>query len=163
MNTVRKRLLSEGIERAICPAGEIDIIASATIAYSSEKRGHPVNHIFDRSHGSGATRWIAAQPDTTSQIVVEFDRAQAISRLVFEVEETEMERTQEVRIEALCDGENVYRTILMQQYTFSPAGSTYQREDLHFVFSAVARLRLTIVPNQRGHGSATLTGLQVFS
>jgi hypothetical protein len=160
---VRKRLLSGGIEPSISPAGEIDILASATIAYSSEKPGYPIDHIFDRSRGSGATRWIAVEPDAIAQIIIEFDRAQAISRLVFEAEETVVERTQEVRIEALCDGESVYRTILMQQYTFSPAGSTYQREDLRFGFSAVARIRLTIVPNQRGHGSATLTGLQLFT
>jgi len=163
MTTVRKRLLSAGNESSIRPRGEIDIPASATIAYSSEKPGYPIDHLFDRSHGSGATRWVALKADTVERIVIEFDRAQSISRLVLEAEETEVERTQEVRIEALSEGESVYRTILMQQYTFSPAGSTFQREDLHFGYSAVARIQLTIVPNQRGHGVASLSGLRLFA
>jgi hypothetical protein len=47
---------------------------------------------------------VSARPDTAEHIVVEFDQPQAISRLVYEVEETRRERTQEVRVEASDDG-----------------------------------------------------------
>jgi hypothetical protein len=40
-------------------------------------------------------RWISARPDTVERIIVEFDELQPISRLVYEVEETFPERTQE--------------------------------------------------------------------
>jgi hypothetical protein len=165
MNVVRKRLLSKEISPLDHRESDrgIDILSAATVAYSSERADFPVEHMFDQSRGRGGSRWIAAKPDKTDQIILEFDRAQSISRLVFEAEETEVERTQEVRIEALCDGESVYRTLLMQQYTFSPDGSTYQREDLSVGFAGVTRLRLTVVPNHRGHGSATLTSLQLFA
>jgi hypothetical protein len=78
-------------------AAEIDIAGGATIAYSSEDPAHPVEHMLDGQSGPGATRWMSARPDTTEHIVIELDRPQTISRLVYEVEETRRERTQEVR------------------------------------------------------------------
>jgi hypothetical protein len=41
---------------------------------------------------------MSARPDTTEHIVIEIDRPQTISGLVYEVEETTRERTQEVRV-----------------------------------------------------------------
>jgi hypothetical protein len=62
--------------------GEIDIAGCATIAYSSEQPDHPVEHLLDGNSGPGATRWISTRPDTIEHILLEFDRPQAISRLV---------------------------------------------------------------------------------
>ena len=90
---LRKRPLEANA--ATSAADEIDIAGCAAIAYTSEDPAHPVEHMLDGSCGPGATRWISARPDTTEQIVIEFDRPQAISRLVYEVEETTRERTQE--------------------------------------------------------------------
>ena len=111
----------------------------------------------------GVTRWISARPDTVEHIVVEFDRPQAISRLVYEVEEAERERTQEVRVEVSEDGGRTYRQILVQEYTFSPRGATYQREEQRVNLRQVTHLRLTIVPNKNGSGTATLTTLRLYS
>jgi hypothetical protein len=94
---------------------------------------------------------------------VEFDRPQAISRLVYEVEEAERERTQEVRVEISEDGGRTYRQILVQEYTFSPRGATYQREEQRFNLRPVTHLRLTIVPNKNGSGIATLTTLRLYA
>ena len=113
--------------------------------------------------GPGATRWISARPDTTEHIVIEFDRPQTISRLVYEVEETMRERTQEVRVEVSEDGGRSYRQILVQEYNFSPGGATYQREEQRFNLRQVTHLRLTIVPNKSGSGTATLTALLLFA
>jgi hypothetical protein len=62
-------------------------------------------------------------------IVVEFDKPQTITRLVYEVEEAMRERTQEIRVQVSEDGGGTYRQILVQEYNFSPSGATYQREE----------------------------------
>ena len=99
----------------------------------------------------------------TEQIVVEFDKPQSISRLVYEVEETMRERTQEVRIEVSQDEGRTYRQILIQQFNFSPSGSTYQHEEQQLNLQQISHLRLTIVPNKSGSGMATLTSLRLFA
>jgi F5/8 type C domain len=117
---LRKRPLEAEAATSARAAGEIDIAGCATIAYSSEDPAHPVEHMLDGRNGPGATRWVSARPDTVEHIVVEFDRPQAISRLLYEVEETLRERTQEVRLDVLEDGGQSYRQILVQEYNFSP-------------------------------------------
>ena len=160
---LRKRPLEADAAASARAAGEIDIAGCATIAYSSEDPAHPVEHMLDGRSGPGATRWVSARPDTVEHIVVEFDRPQAISRLVYEVEETMRERTQEVRVEVSEDGGRSYRQILVQEYNFSPGGATYQREEQRFNLHQVTHLRLTIAPNQSGSGTATLTALLLFA
>jgi F5/8 type C domain-containing protein len=162
-SSLRKRQLeADGVTRARA-ADEIDIASGATIAYSSEDPAHPVEHLLDGRSGPGATRWISARPDVSEQIVVEFDQPQTISRLVYEVEEAVRERTQEVRVEVSEDGGRTYRQVLVQEYTFSPEGATYQREEQRLNLHQVSHLRLTIVPNKNGSGTATLTSLRLFT
>jgi hypothetical protein len=157
---VRKRQL--GAEPEPSPGG-IDLATAATIAYSSEDPAHPVENLVDGRGGPGGTRWRAAQPDTTEQIVVELDRPQTLSRLIYEVEERERERGQEVRIEASSDGGKTYRGLLTQEYNFSPGGASFQREDVRIEVVDATHVRLTIVPNKGGSGTATLTTLQLFA
>jgi len=154
---LRKRSLEADAATSVRDNDEIDIAGCATIAYSS------VEHLLDRRSGPGATRWISARPDTVEHIVVEFDQPQAIGRLVYEVEEAIRERTQEVRVEVSEDGGRTYRQILVQEYTFSPRGATYQREEQRFNLHQVSHLRFTIVPNKNGSGTATLTALRLFA
>src|SRR6202163_1675587 len=92
LSRLRKRPLEADAATSARAAGEIDIAGCATIAYSSENSAHPIEHMLDGRCGPGATRWISARPDTVEHIVVEFDRPQAISRLVYEVEEAMRER-----------------------------------------------------------------------
>jgi hypothetical protein len=120
LSRLRKRPLETDAATSARAAGEIDIAGCATIAYSSEDPAHPVEHMLDGRGGPGATCWISARPDATEHIVIEFDRPQTISRLVYEVEETVRERTQEVRVEVSEDGGRSYRQILVQEYNFSP-------------------------------------------
>lgn len=159
---IRKRLLAgEGeVERA---DGEIDIAACATIAYSSEDPAHPVEHLLDGRSGPGGTRWLSERPGSTERIVIEFDRPQTITRLVYEVEETMRDRTQEVRVSVSDNGGRAYRLILVQEYNFSPRGATFQREDLRVDLCGITHLRLTIVPNKNGAGAASLTTLRLFA
>ena len=95
--------------------------------------------------------------------MVEFDQPRAITRLIYEVQETMRERTQEVRLEASDDGGRTYRQILVQEYNFSPRGATFQREDQRVDLRQVTHLRLTVVPNKSGSGTATLTALRLFA
>jgi len=163
LSRLRKRLLKADAATSAGAAGEIDISACATIAYSSEDPAHPVEHLLDGRSGPGATRWISARSDTIEHIVVEFDQPQPISRLVYAVEEAERERTQEVHVEVSEDGGRMYRRILVQEYTFSPRGATYQHEEQRFNGLQASHLRLTIVPNKNGVGTATLTALRLFA
>jgi hypothetical protein len=160
---VRKKLLSEpGSPRAPLPSNEIDLAARATILYSSEDSRHPIEHLLDGRSGRGATRWSSGRQNTTEEIVIEFDRPEQIQRLVFDAEERLVERTQQITMEFSLDGGKAYRTALVQEYTFSPGGSTYQREDLRFDLREVTHVRLTVVPNKGGTGTASLTSIRLF-
>ena len=158
----KRQLTADGAESASV-AGELDIVGCAIIAFTSEDPAHPVEHLLDRNSGPGATRWASARADTIEQILVEFDKPQILSRLVYEVEEATRERTQEVRVEVSEDGGRTYRQILVQEYNFSPAGATFQREQQRLNLRQVSHLRLTIVPNKSGSGIATLTSLRLFA
>ena len=160
---IRKRLMAERAAQGL-PSfpNEIELAAHAIIHYSSEDPAHPIERLFDGASGPGATRWLGAQPGTTQEILLEFDEAQHISRLIYDVEEQQHERTQEVRMEFSSDGGKSYRTGFVQEYTFSPRGSTYQCEDLRFDLRDVTHLRLIVVPNKGGSGIATLTSLRLF-
>ena len=162
-SNLRKRRLEPDGATLARAADEVDIASCATIAYSSEDPAHPVEHLLDGRSGPGATRWISARPDVIEQIVVEFDQPQTISRLMYEVEEAVRERTQEVRVEVSEDGGRTYRQILVQEYTFSPRGATYQREEQRLNLHQVSHLRLMIVPSKSGSGTATLTSLRLFA
>ena len=160
---LRKRPLATDTGAAPVAAAEIDIAARATIAYSSEDQTNPVENLLDGCSGPGGTRWTSARPDTIECILVEFDRPQTISRIVYEVEETMRDRTQEVRVEVSDDGGRAYRQILVQEYNFSRRGATFQREEQHFNLDRVTHLRFTIVPNKSGSGAASLTTLRLFA
>jgi len=162
-SNLRKRQLEPAEARDARAEGDIDIGNCATIIYSSENPAHPVEHMLDRHQGPGATRWTSARSDVAEQIVLEFDKPQTISRLVYEVEETMRERTQEVRVEVSEDEGRTYCQVLVQEYTFSPVGATYQREEQRLNLRQISHLRLRIVPNKSGSGTATLTALRLFA
>jgi hypothetical protein len=160
---MRKRLMTQ--ETSVSPErpGEIDIAGLALFAYSSEDPDHPLEHLVDGRGGPGGTHWSGARSNTTECIVLTFDPAQPISGLAYEVEECNQERTQEVRVVVSTDHGHTYRQVLVQEYNFSPRGATFQREDLRLDLTGVTHLSLTIVPNKRGTGVATLTSLRVFA
>src|ERR1700730_4517034 len=143
--------------------GEIDIASHATLAYSSEDPDHPFEHLIDGHCGRGGTRWASARRDVTERIVLEFDHPQRIACLVYEVEECWLEHTQELRVEVSSDQGHTYRQVLLQEYTFSPQGATFQHEELRLDLSAITHLSLTIVPNKSGSGMPTLTSLRLFA
>jgi len=142
---------------------ELDLAHCATIHYSSEDPSHPIEHMLDGSSGRGASRWISARTDVTEVLLVEFDEPQHLSHVAFEAEEPLAMRTQEVRAEFSDDGGKSWRQAFIQEYNFSPLGSTYECENIGLDLRGVTHLRLSIVPNKGGSGRATLTSLRLFS
>jgi hypothetical protein len=160
---VRKRLLPKEGENPAAATGEIDIASHAVLAYTSDDPGHPIENLIDGHDGRRGTFWAGARPNTTECIVVEFDQPQSVTRMIYEVEEGSCERTQEVRVEVSSDGARTYRQVLVQEYTFSPAGATFQREEQRFNLPPLTHLRLTIVPDKGGSGTAKLNSLRLFA
>jgi hypothetical protein len=159
---IRKRLLES--EPSNSPTAEaIDLARDATLLYSSEDPAFPIERILDGNPKTPAARWTSARTDTTETIVIAFDRPHTVSRLVYEVDECDAERTQEMRIEASMDGERTYHQVLIQEYTFSPQGATHELEDLRVDLSGVTHLRLVIIPNKHGSGTATLSTLKLYA
>jgi len=163
VSRMRKRLMSEQVSECVGRPGQIDVASLATFRYSSEHPDHPLDHLIDGRCGRGGTRWASARANTTECIELEFEPAQEISRLIYEVEEYRVERTQQVRVEVSTDRGRIYRQVLAQDYTFSPEGATFQHEEIHLELRPITHLKLTIVPNKGGSGVATLTSLRLFT
>lgn len=160
---VRKRLLPREGANPGRLAGEIDIATHAVLAYTSDDPDHPIENLIDGHYGRAGTFWAGARPDTTERIVVEFDEPQSVSCMIYEVEEYSCERTQEVRVEVSSDGARTYRQVLVQEYAFSPAGATFQREEQRLNLPSITHLRLTVVPDKQGSGPAKLNSLRLFA
>ncbi|MDA8217596.1 MAG: discoidin domain-containing protein [Dehalococcoidales bacterium] len=159
---IRKRPFSERQRKPARDPGTIDLAAEAFVFYTSEDPDHPIENAFDAEGGRGGTRWEAAEADTPQIIELEFDEPQFVSRIVYEVEEEQAERTQEIRIEASADEGDSYGHVLVQEYNFSPGGATFEREDWRLDLKGVTNLRLTLIPNKRGSGKAKITTLHVY-
>jgi hypothetical protein len=155
---VRKYLLPPA-ETPAGVTGSLDLATCAKLGFSAEDPAHPIENILVEDRNS---YWSSGRDNATERLLIEFDAPQTLSRLVYEVQETRLARTQEIRVELSQDSGRTYRGILMQDYTFSPEGATLQREDLRLEATAVTHLRLTIVPNKNGSGKATLTSLQLY-
>jgi hypothetical protein len=165
-SSIRKRMINEP-GRAVSPEPshhhEVPIFERATVHFSSEHPAHPIENMFDGTAGRGASYWASARPDSTEVLVLEFDEPQRIGHISFEVEESRVERIQEIRAEISTDGGKTFRHAFIQEYTFSPRGATYQCESLDVDLQDVTHLRLTVVPNKSGSGTACLTSLRLFS
>jgi hypothetical protein len=79
-------------------------------------------------------------------VILAFDSPQVIRRVVLEVEEPEIARTQELQLAVSTDGGWTNRELLRQEYNFSPPGMTFQREDWAVNLDAVTHLRVVIKP-----------------
>lgn len=125
---LRKRFLNRGdIPAAKHASGEeISIPESATIMVTSEMSEHPIDHIFDGHRGPSSTKWVAGEAGDQSVILV-FDTPRNLRKVSLEVEETDVERTQELTLAISHDGGKTYREVFRQEYNFSPPGTTSVR------------------------------------
>jgi hypothetical protein len=146
---LRKQIINENPKTQAPMPGEIDVAAVATVLVTSEDPGHAVDHAFDNRRGPGGSRWVAEEPGEQT-VILAFDAPQTIRRVILEVEEHEVARTQEVQLAVSVDGGPTYRELVRQEFNFSPPGTTFEREDWAVAAEGVTHLRLWIKPDKGG-------------
>jgi hypothetical protein len=140
-------------------AFERDISAIATVLVTSEDPDHPIDHAFDGHRGPGASRWIAAQSGE-QRLILAFDAPQTIHKLRVEIDEPDVNRTQEMYVSISTDRGQTYRELLRQEYTFSPPATSHEREEWTLNADGVSHLQVGIKPDKGGRACrATLTSL----
>jgi hypothetical protein len=140
-------------------AAEKDIAATATVLVSSEDPEHPIDNVFDSQRGPGAKRWVAEQSGEQT-LILAFDTPQTLRKVLVEVEERDVSRTQEMDVSISDDGGQTYRELVRQEYNFSPPRTTLEREEWSVNADGVSHLRLRIKPDKGGRACrATLTTL----
>jgi len=158
---LRKHILAEHPTASASPREEKDIAALATVLVTSETADHPIDNVFDTRCGPGGRCWMAATPGEQI-LILAFDTAQTIRRVSLEVEELEVSRTQELELSVSSDGGQTYRELRRQEYTFSPPGTTFEREDWAVTAEGITHLQLRIKPDKGGKPyRATLTSLAI--
>jgi hypothetical protein len=157
---LRKQILTT-LETTRGRGAQKDIAAVATVLVSSEDPRHPIDYAFDGQRGPGASRWIAAQSGEQT-LMLAFDTPQTIRKILVEVEEPSISRTQEMAVSISQDGGQTYRELIRQEYNFSPPGTAVEHEEWLVKADAISHLQLKIKPDKGGQaGRATLTTLAV--
>ena len=159
---LRKHIIKGPPASPVTVAGQIDIAAVATVLVTSEDPGHPVDYAFDDQRGPGGSRWQAGEPGEQT-VILAFDTPQTIRRVVLEVEEPEVVRTQELQLTVSCDGGQTYRELVRQEYNFTPPGTTFEREDWTVMAEGVTHLRFWVKPDKGDKSCrATITSLALW-
>jgi len=158
---LRKQVIPKRSVESASFEREIPVVEVATVQVSSEQSDHPIDNVFDSSRGPGGSRWIADEPGEQTLILV-FDSPQTIRKVGLEVEELSMSRTQELSASFSSDGGRTYRELVRQEFTFSPPGTSFEREVWSVAAEGVTHLRIEIKPDKGGRvGQATLTSLSL--
>jgi hypothetical protein len=156
---LRKHLLTTPPLATVTHSGAQEIAAIATVWVSSEAADAPIDHVFDQRRGPGGSRWVAAGPGE-QRLILAFDTPQTLRMISLEVEEPEMSRTQVLHLSVSADGGQTYQELRRQEYTFSPPGTTFEREEWAVTVAGVTHLQLVITPDKGGMSCrATLTSL----
>ena len=157
---LRKLIIKPHTATPDATTGEIDIAAVATVLVTSEAPDHPIDLAFDDHRGPGGTRWIAGEPG-------EQTRDPCLRRPADDQPNPPGSRGVGSHLEprnsscvSLCDGGRTYRELLRQEFNFSPAGTTFEREKWTVSAQGVTHLRLVIKPDKGDKPCrATLTSL----
>ena len=158
---LRKHLLMEQPITSVPPANEKAIAAIATVLVTSEAADHPIDCAFDHHRGPGGSRWVADAPGE-QRLILAFDTPQIIRTISLEVEELEVSRTHVLHLSVSCDGGQTYQELRRQEYTFSPPGTTFEREEWAVMLEGATHLQLVITPDKGGRPCrATLTSLVI--
>jgi hypothetical protein len=161
---MRKHLLKKPGTPAQGPfqPGEKNVRAMATVFVTSESAAHPVENAFDDRRGPGGSRWVADE-DGEQTLILAFDSPEAIRQICVEIEEQALSRTQELSLAMSDDGGETYRERVRQEFTFSPPGTTFERELWALSGESVTHLKLVIKPDKGNKPSrATLTSLIIW-
>lgn len=145
---LRKKVMPSATGAAmLAPADTIDIILNAEVIVTSESENFPLDNIVDGSTGPGSSQWVAGSTGPQT-LIFKFDTPQNITGIVYEVEEQEVARTQEVCFEVSTDSGAHFREIMRHEYNFSPDGSTFQREELKLDLPQITDLKMIIKPDK---------------
>ncbi len=156
---MRKRVIGEG-SQMFTPAEGIwlDLESLASVEVTSEDEAHPVESALAEGGGAG---WRAARPGR-QVIRLLFDEPQSLKRVRLLFEEESRGRTQEFALRWSPDGEQTYREVVRQQYTFSPPGTTREAEEYRVDLDGVTALELRIIPDiDGGDARASLKQLRL--
>lgn len=145
---LRKKIISAATGVALpVPVNIIDMVQHAEVIATSESEKFPLDNIVDGSMGPGSSQWVAGTTGPQT-LVFKFDAPQHITGIVYEIEEKDVARTQEVSFEVSSDSGAHFREILRHEYNFSPDGTTFQREELKLDLSRITDLKMTIKPDK---------------
>jgi hypothetical protein len=159
---LRKHLLAAPPPPSQSPSGAKEIAAVATVWVTSEAVDAPIDHVFDQHAGPGGSRWVAAGPGE-QRLLLAFDTPQTLRTIRLEVEEPAVSRTQVLHVSVSCDGGQTYQELRRQEYTFSPPGTTFEREEWAVTVEGATHLQLVITPDKGGAPCrATLTSLALY-
>lgn len=158
---IRKLTIPTPIGAAQIETAHIDVGATATVIVTSESPENVVDFAFDGLGGPGGTRWVANDVGEQS-ITLAFDTPQSFNGVRLEVEESQIDRTQQVTLSTSHDSGQSYRELLQQEFNFSPSGSTFERENWTIFAHAVTHFRVTIKPDKGGKPCrASITSLML--
>jgi hypothetical protein len=143
---VRKRIINFAAKQTGSQRNDFDLERLAEVEVTSESAEHPIECALIRSGGFG---WRAGEPGAQTIRVI-FDHPLHLGRIRLKFDEHEQPRTQEFVLRWLPTGENTFRDIVRQQYTFSPAGAKQEIEDYRVDLNEVSALELEIIPNISG-------------
>jgi hypothetical protein len=156
---LRKHLLAAPPPARDSQSGAKEIAAVATVWVTSEAADAPIDHVFDEHGGPGGSRWVAAGPGE-QRLILAFDTPQTLRTVRLEVEEPAVSRTQVLHVSVSRDGGQTYQELRRQEYTFSPPGTTFEREEWAVTVEGATHLQLVITPDKGGAPCrATLTSL----
>ncbi|MGE0679501.1 MAG: hypothetical protein AB7P69_01140 [Candidatus Binatia bacterium] len=157
---MRKQIVQATSLTSTSPSSqELNVADLATVLVTSEASDFPVENAFDDRRGPGGSCWAAVEPGEQT-LTVAFDVPQTLRRIVLEIEEREVERTQELSVALSEDGGQTYRELLRQEYTFSPSGATFEREEWSVPARKVTHVQVRIKPDKGNRPClATLTTL----
>jgi len=146
---MRKQIIKSSAATGASLHGGLDVDSIATVLVTSELADHPVDNAFDGQHGPGSSRWVS-ETGGEQALILAFDAPQNIRTVGLEIEETGENRTQELQLAVSGDGGKTYRELVRQEFNFSPAGTTFEREEWTINAEAVTHLRLQIKPDKGG-------------
>src|SRR5260370_4770059 len=106
---------------------------------------HRVRRPCDYPAALGLDRWIAEQSGEQT-LILAFDTPQTIRKILVEIDEPEISRTQEMAVSISRDGGQTYRELIRQEYNFSPPGTTLGHEEWTITADAISHLQLRIKP-----------------
>jgi hypothetical protein len=159
--TLRKRIVkTPGVSAVRADEAVLDIPTIATVIVTSEDPAHPIDNVFTEHRDTGGVDyWMAADVGEQS-IILNFDKPQTIRQIMIDIEEREVQRTQELTIAVSSNGGRTYQELIRQQYNFSPPGTVRERENWTVSAERVTHLCLQITPDKGGKQCrATLTTL----